>query len=49
MDVGRLTRTRSDSNSVQIDDSELERRVSLVLEDNEVGMSLFHSLYDDFL
>lgn len=41
-------RTRSDSNSILIDDSELERRVSLILSDNEVGLSLFHSLYDDF-
>ena len=49
MDVGGLTRTRSDSNSVQIDDSEFERRVSLILNNNEVGISLFHSLYDDFL
>ena len=49
MDVGGLTRTRSDSNSIHIDDSELEREVSLVLDNSEVGMSLFHSLYDDFM
>lgn len=47
-DVRALTRTRSDSNSVIIDDAEFEEDVLHLLQDNEHALELFDSIYSDY-